>query len=435
MIGLLGLVLSLGPVAVAGAQTVVVDAEKRTYTEAELDHITPSWPNPYLSFLPPDATPDWHYWRAKMRLEGRRRAARLAGFPKAVPIVDEGEPSDARGWNDDQASAELITDFGTGLGAMPEVDVAGTLYVPTPTEMGPFEEDDGSIPLANDAGLTPGQRVRISGYIGDGPYGSNAASNGDFDVFKVTGVRAGQTVTVDIDTPEEDSVRLDTKVALYDSTGFIVDINDDGIVGSPDSFLEVQLEADGDYYVFVRGINSFWPIDPFDSGSGPKAGSEGPYTVTLGLDAGDVDFYSLDLKAGDVLGINLDDQARQITLFDPSGVELMGSGLDGSVLFPRDSPLPGGGNASAAYVMGTAGRYAVAVWRGEGPYTLALRVFRPILEASPDCCPRSSLPAAGRTLGAPLIKSRFQSNRNLIGVIQLDEKGRRMPLNLLPNLR
>ena len=396
--GVVVLMLGLGLGLVAVAQPVV-EAEKRAYTETELDQITPRWPNPYLSFLPADARTDWDFWRAKLRLESRRRAARRAVLPKAVPIVDEAEPGDAGGFNDTQGTAELIAGFGSGIDQMREVDVAGSLFAPPPADIGPFGEDDGSIPLASDIGLTTGQRVRINAFIGDGPYGSLAASTGDFDVYKVA-ARAGQTLTVDIDTPENGMTRLDTKVGLYDSTGLFIDSNDDGVVGSPDSFLELTLEADGDYFVLVRGINSAWPGDPFDSSSGPKAGSEGPYTVTIGLDVSDVDFYSIDLNEGDVLGINLADQARRVTLFDPSGTELMGSGIDGSVLFPRDSPLPGGGNASAAYLVSQAGRYALSAQRGEGAYTLSLRLFRPILEGTSGSGQTLFLDFDGATINA-----------------------------------
>lgn len=382
LIAALAFGLSLGPVAAAGAQPV--DVGTRIYTEADLDQIAPRWPNPYRSFLPADAAPDWAYWRAKMRLEGQRRAARLAGLPKVVPVIDEAEPGGASGFNDTQTAAERIEGLGTDLGQMREVDVAGTLFSPPPAVIGPFSEDDGAIPLANDVGLTPGQRVRIRGFIGDGPHGSLGTGTGDFDVFKVAGLQAGQTVTIAISTPEGGMTRLDTKVALYDATGFIVDLNDNGEVDSPDSFLEVTVAADGDYYVLVRGINSSWPSDPFDPGSGPKAGSEGMYTVTIGLDATDVDFYSIDLKAGDVLGVTSQEEARRVTLFDPSGVVLVGSSLDGSILYPRLSPLPGGGRASVAYVVNSPGRHAVAAARGDGAYTLALRLFRPVLEAVPE---------------------------------------------------
>ncbi len=301
-----------------------------------------------------------------------------------MPVFDEMEPGNAQGWNDDQASAELITGFGTGDGDLREMDVAGTMAAPAPRVLDDFPEeggsDDGAIPLANDINLAPGQRVRVDAYIGDGLHGSNGTKQGDFDVFKLDNLRIGQIVTIDIDTPEAASPRLDTKVALYDSTGQIVEVNDDGVPGSPDSFLEVTIEAPGDYFVFVRGINSYWPFDPFDPDSGPKAGSEGAYAITIGLDASDIDYYSLDLEAGDILGIKLEDEARKLTLFDPNGIELIGADVDGSFLYPLDTPLPGGGNANAAYVVNTTGRYALAAERGDGAYTVALRVFRPVLE-------------------------------------------------------
>ena len=384
--GALGVMMSLSVVAVAVAQDGPPGLEKRVYTEAELDRHQPRWPNPYLSLLPADANPDWTYWRAKMRLEGRRRAARQAILPKAMPILDEGEPSDSRGWNDDQTSAEWIADFGTGEAALREVDVAGTLAAAAPVFLGVLSEegggDDGALPLANETGLTSGMRVRADAYLGDGLHGSLGTANGDFDVFKIDNLRPGQVITIDIDTPEDASPRLDTKVALYDSTGMIVDQNDDGIPGMPDSFLEVIIEAPGDYFALVRGINSFWPADPFDPDSGPKAGSEGAYTITIGLDANDIDFYSFDLQAGDILGITLEEEARKLTLFDPDGMALMGSDFDGSFLYPLDTPLPLGGNANIAYIVNRAGRYAVAAERGDGAYTLALRVFRPVLEGA-----------------------------------------------------
>ncbi|MFQ5568931.1 MAG: T9SS type A sorting domain-containing protein [Rhodothermales bacterium] len=384
----------------AAAQDVAFDVEKRVYSEDTLDQIKPQWANPYLSFLPAGANPDWAYWRARLRWEGKRRAARRASkAPRAVPIVDEGEPGDAWGWNDGQASAEFVAGFGTRPGDMAEVDVAGTLASPSPTMVGPFAEDDGAIPLANVTGLTTGNRVRVNAEIGDGPHGSSGSKSGDFDVYRIAGVRAGQIVTIDIDTPEPFD-GLDSKVALYTSTGVTLDSNDDGDASSHDSFLEVTVEEDGDYYVFVRGVDSFWPSDPFDSSSGPKAGSEGPYVLTLGLDTKDVDFYSIDLHAGDVLGADLSGHAKHVTLFDPSGLELMGSGLDPSSLLPLASPLPHGGNAGLAYVLAASGRYAVSVETGDGAYTLALRVFRPILEAVPRPLQTLFLDFDGATLDA-----------------------------------
>ena len=383
-----GLVLCLAAATmaptVAPAQTPVqADADRHGYTDAALGRMQPEWSNPFLSFLPADAAPAWAYWQARLRQEGQRRAARQAGLPKAVSILDEGEPPDARGWNDDPASAELVVGFGTGAGDVREIEVVGTLAAPAPEHREAFAEDDGSIPLANDVGLTPYRRIAIQAFIGDGPHGSLGSQSGDFDVYALPLLRAGQTVTIDIDTPDEPmTTRLDTKVALYDANGVIVDENDDGEAGSPDSFLEVTVAADGDYYVFVRGINSWWPSDPFDSSTGPKAGSEGPYTVSIGLDARDVDFYGVDLEAGDILGVTVRGGARRLTALTPAGGERVSAGFDASGLLPDRSPLPGGGRASLFYVADVRGRYALAAAHGDGSYTLTMRVFRPILEGA-----------------------------------------------------
>ena len=47
----------------------------RFYTEEEVAAIEPSWPNPYLSFLPVEAEPDFDYWRARMKFDGAARQA------------------------------------------------------------------------------------------------------------------------------------------------------------------------------------------------------------------------------------------------------------------------------------------------------------------------------------------------------------------------
>ena len=66
------------------------------------------------------------------------------------------------------------------------------------TPIGPFAEDEGSIPLAGNTGLGPGAAVEASGTIGDGPFGSSGTGSGDFDFFRIGGVLAGQIITVDL---------------------------------------------------------------------------------------------------------------------------------------------------------------------------------------------------------------------------------------------
>ena len=52
-----------------------------------------------------------------------------------------------------------------------------------------------------------------------------------------------------------------------------------------------------------------------------------------------------------------------------------------STVFPDQSPLPRGGNATLTQVVSARGTYTIAVDDGAGPYELRLRVFRPQLES------------------------------------------------------
>ncbi|MEZ6045369.1 MAG: PPC domain-containing protein [Planctomycetaceae bacterium] len=99
----------------------------------------------------------------------------------------------------------------------------------------------------------------------------------------------------------------------------------------------------------------------------------------------DTDFYSFDLAAGDVIGVAGFDAITTIQLFDPNGLELMGSSQDLSAIYPNASPLPGGGNAAIAYVVPTDGTYSVAISGFTGDYNAQFRVFRPDLETQAGC--------------------------------------------------
>ena len=355
--------------------------EKLAYTDIELDGRTPRWPNPILSFLPAGADIDWDYWNAKMRRDGRRRAAERYAAGRVLPEIMEEEPSGVRGWNDTHAQAEWIAGFGSRL--MNEVGVSGELSAEAPLDLGFFSEeteDDGAIPMARPTGLTSGSRIRASAFIGDGLHGSNGGDTGDFDFYRIGALVPGQMVTVSIKTPEADSTRLDTKVGLYDSAGALVDQNDDGLRGAPDSFLQTRIGAASEYYVLVRGINSDWPGDPFDPASGPKAGSEGPYTIHIGIDAQDVDYFSFRLQPGDVLSATLEGDARRLTLYDAAAMELMGADVDWSHTYPPNTPLRLGGNANIAYVITKPGAYALSATWGAGLYSMGLGVYRPALE-------------------------------------------------------
>jgi hypothetical protein len=335
--------------------------------------------NPMISLLRDPSKSDYAYWRAVMKAGGKKRAA--VNRPNAVAagplLVDEQEPDAIIGGNDSQATAQYIPQFGTATGKRPAARILGTLAEPVaPESFGPVPEDNGAIPLAGDIPLTgSGARARTTGTIGDGPFGT---TTGDFDFYRLAGAVAGQTFIVDTDTPTSN---LDSVVVVWDAQGTPLALNDDD-GQSLDSFLRFTIPADGDYFVSVAGFPNALPTDPFDSGSGEGAGSIGAYTVTFGLDAAeDVDFYSVTLRPGDVVGASVTGSPTVITLYDPSGRERIGSTQDATYIYPAASPLPGGGNAVLAHVADVAGRHTIAVAGGIGNYDVTLEVYRPGPEA------------------------------------------------------
>jgi hypothetical protein len=268
----------------------------------------------------------------------------------------------------------------SGGGAGSEGAYNLTILTETPIVIASVEED-GSIPQANATGLTsgPGGKVFASGVIGDGLHGSAGTGTGDFDYYRVP-VLAGQLFTVDLDTASE-FVGLDSVVGIFDSAGHLLAVNDDDFE-TFDSRIALTVPVSDTYFVLIVGYGSE-PTDAFDPATGTGAGSEGAYTVTMEVAFGEVDYYSFDLAAGDIIGANVNGTASRLELFHPDGTLLMGSSGDPTFAHPESSPLPGGGKAALSYVIDTPGRYALSVSRGVGAYSLQLRDFRPVLEQQP----------------------------------------------------
>ena len=94
-----------------------------------------------------------------------------------------------------------------------------------------------------------------------------------------------------------------------------------------------------------------------------------------------VDFFRIELTAGDIVGANLTGGARQLALYDAAESLLIRSTKDATGVLPMASPLPGGGRAALYYVINQTGPYVLGVaLPGNGNYRVQLRVFRPVLE-------------------------------------------------------
>ena len=297
-------------------------------------------------------------------------AAKAGAFPSPV-TVHEQEPATVSGRNDTPGTNQRISGFGTAAGAAGEARVQGVLAGPTsPTMLPAAREDDGSQSSAADTGLKPGRSARTTGTIGDGPHASAGDKTGDFDFYVVRGATMGQVLSVYVDTPDSE---------LRPTVRFWMDGEPEGVAsnGNGSYLITTDLHTDGDFY-FTVGAQGSEQADPNDSGSGNGATSEGSYTATFSLDAGDTDVYAIDLAAGDVLSGSVSGSAARLQIFDRAKKLAVGAMADTlSSWFPKDSPLLRGGNAAVNHIAARAGRYYVAVSSGKGEYDVRLNVNRP----------------------------------------------------------
>ncbi|MDY6940080.1 MAG: pre-peptidase C-terminal domain-containing protein [Cyanobacteriota bacterium] len=251
------------------------------------------------------------------------------------------------------------------------------------------DEPNDTIPEAIDTGLSsaaPGT-YSLSSFIGDNP---NVTETDDVDFYAVQ-INAGDQLTIDIDGNEFGST-LDSVVRLFDSNGVEITFSDDsaapGETDSFDSYLDFTATTSDTYYVGVSSFNNFG-YDPFVEGSGfgsstgeydiemtltdgdepndtiPEAidtglSSAAPGTYSFSTEIGDnpnvtetndVDFYAVQVNAGDQLTIDIDGNEfgssldSVVRLFDSSGVE---------ITFSDDRPAPGETGSFDSYLDFTA---------------------------------------------------------------------------------
>jgi len=333
-------------------------------------------PDPLLMFPYRPATADW---AAVLRDRAAKTQARSQASAQNPLPYKEKEPPGTSGANDSLAKAEHITGFGTRRTENFKVRLTGDLKpdasIPT---LPPAAEPSDAVGLASETGVGVTRRaVRTTGIIGDGPYGSAGDGTGDFDFYRLSAGTTPVTFTARTLTPTGD---LDTLLALYDKDGLWA-INDNA-GGSTDSALSFTIPPGREFFLMV---GSGLPADPKKPGTGAGVRTEGPYdlTITSGLSGGDLDYYSFDLRAGDVLGASVAGGGTRLAVYDPAGREVFGSSQDATSIFSTASPMPGGGNAVVDFVAPKEGRYRLGVEAGEGAYDIKLEAFRPGTETAP----------------------------------------------------
>ncbi|MGL4177934.1 MAG: hypothetical protein ACRCSN_17890 [Dermatophilaceae bacterium] len=347
-------------------------------------------PNPFVANVEDLTSVDMAAWRLRMKNGAKERAgsadyrsiraAEQASTAAAdAPVVwDEKEPAGTAGSNDALSKAEPVDIFGTAAGKSSVVRIVGEQAViapPAPSELAPVAEDNGAIPLAGDTGIAGSGAVTTSGVLGDGPHGPDGTGTNDFDFYKLD-VSPGFTVVADTSGSAQGT---DTSIGLYAADGTLVAADDDsgdGLAGR----ITTRTEAGGIHYVVVGGFSSAGalPKDPNDPASGNGGADTGDYLLSVTSTQVDSDDYAVQLRPGDVVGGVGSDAADTLTVFRPDGTQMVsGARTDPSVLYPPESPLPGGGNTSIAYVAEEAGWYVLRVGGADGDYQVQLEGYRP----------------------------------------------------------
>jgi hypothetical protein len=346
---------------VALGKWIADNANARKFTPEEALNSLPPGPNPMLSIIPEGMPSNASFWQA-------RNQAKLAG------ANSNRAPANVR-LQLKKKTGTVLRAFGTGPSQESAIDLFGSANLPDPSVLMPNAEDEGSIPLSTDTMLTTGEAVRVSGLVGDGPFGSSGAGTGDVDFYAIYNVQEGQVINVNIDTPLPFD-DLDPFVALWTADGDLVAFNDDD--GSTfDSLLRVAAPIDGTYYVAITGFGTFITDNPFDSSSGLGLGSEGTYDAVIGLDYFSRVDLSFQINKGEIFGASLNTSSGggTMSLADKQGLERIGSSQNATSIHPAASPLPGNGPVALSHTVDTTGNFSLSVFVPDGDFEIALRTF------------------------------------------------------------
>ncbi len=286
--------------------------------------------------------------------------------------VTEQESAGQSDDNDQFSTAERLRRPQDRHDGQLRIDGSLSTEVVEPEAIEPNQENDGAIPLARDLELGEDRRgISTTGHIGDGPHGSEGDGTGDFDFYRLE-ASAGDTLTIDVAPDGE----LIPNALLYDADGNLLIGAQDMTGETGEAHLSYPIEHDGDFYV---AVGAHYPADPFEAGSGPGAISEGPYQLDATLhsdEMADTDVFALPLRKGDVLGATVSGSAGRVAIHEHDGELLQASAVDSTPIYPDDSPLPGGGNATADHVVDKTGIYFLTVSDGSGDYSASVGVHR-----------------------------------------------------------
>ena len=338
--------------------------------------------NPFTSFSSDRGNVlEWSEYNRKLAhasLKNNKKGVRKNGS-----IYNEKEREGATS-NNTRVTAEPVPNIGSGKNQTSNVTIQGVLGSREIPDLESFfidvEEDDGSIPKANNVNVTaPFQRATQIATIGDGLFGSSGSGEGDSDFYKLS-LEKDDFVT--ISAARVDTSAVQPVMILFNALGQI-----EQFAVRPTDFSAITLIApeSGDYYV---GVNDFEMLikltpattDPFNSDSGAGFGNEGDYRFAVNYFGKiDRDFYSFDLKKGDVFSVAVDNLFAKAELYLNNGDLGVGTDLF-AVSSIEESPILVNGNTAFAYIIPEDGTYSFTVTNDLGAYDANILVTRPGFE-------------------------------------------------------
>ncbi len=238
-------------------------------------------PNPWLSLTDkrdPEAVKAWTQVAAQLpdHVQIPKGKKNIGGKPL---VVSESEAVGEVGVNDTPETGEVIRRFGTRPGEKGVVTINGSLSGgvirdPIPSDCD-YNEDDGSVPLAN---ATPAAEIEVAlcvGVIGDGPFGE---TSGDIDFYSYGVVEEGSILILDTWHISNSLDPVRSIIGIYDADGNLLASIEDGGLPGDDPILDLVAPATGEYFAAIAGCCEL-SADPNDSASGPGVGDTGTYEL------------------------------------------------------------------------------------------------------------------------------------------------------------
>ena len=247
----------------------------------EIEALDELGPAPWVSFMPQrsdEVVEAWTEVAEQLPGSDMRARHRPRGDRRPITFTESEAPGEV-GANDTPETGDRIRGFGTSRRQSRLVTIDGNLSgapdrLPIPLDC-PSEEDDGAIPLANDAGPNVSFGALCGGEIGDGPHGE---TTGDTDFYAFGEAAPGDLLVLDVAHVSDPLRPLSAVVGIYDAEGnLLASAADSGDPNLPEFLLYEVAEA-GQYYGVIAGAGDL-PSDPFDPASGGGVTETGSYEM------------------------------------------------------------------------------------------------------------------------------------------------------------